>query len=412
MSPRARNATSLLAAAAIAAIAALLVIGASGGRAAAPGCGAATDRTYLETAFTVARQINTGEHIGNGVTRALHTIETDQVLIDAVAADDVAVVHSEVLALLFNHEHIVRLRVLRQGRVLDDLGGPLVLARNGGSLRLDGRAVGSFVMSVQDDAGYRKLVERLVGAHIVMRYRGRTVMSDIAAGGRTLPARGAVTLAGVRYLVGSFSDARFPSGTLHIWLLFRAPPASLTRSSCGQVAANVFADVARRAYQESLDGPPVVPAESTLALDQALPQALAAADYSGAAKIVRGMVTGGGFARLQVSVGGRLIADAGTRAPVIAPLHQAIHDASGGVVGTALFGVQNALGYTILARALTGVHVLVRTGRAQLAGSIAGPSSLPTSGPVRYRGVRYYVASFTGTAFPSSSIRIYVLAAA
>jgi hypothetical protein len=409
MSERARLATSLLAAAAIAAIVALLALGAAAGRRAATGCGAATDHAYLTTSFTVARGISVGERLGEGVRRAVATVEGDTVLANAVAADDVAAATSEVRALVYNHEHIVRLAVLRNGVVLDDLGGPLVLSPVRGTLHLAGRTVGTFELSVQDDAGYRKLAERLTGAHVVIRYRGATIMSDIAVGAGPLPARGTVTLGGVRYLVASFTDGHFPAGTLHIWLLYRAPAAMFARRSCAQVSADVLAGVARRAYDESLSGPPVLPALETLTLDRALPQELAAGDYAGVPKVVAGIVAGGGFARLRVFSGGRLVGDAGGPIAAIAPLRRSIRDAAGSVVGTALFAVQSAHGYWILARSLTGVPVLVRAGARRLAGSFPGPSRMPASGPLRYRGVRYTVASFDGVEFPSGRIEIYVL---
>jgi hypothetical protein len=404
----ARTATSLLAGAAIAVIAALLVIGAPAGSAAA-NCGAASDRTYLSIAAGLARRINVGESTGGEVGRVRQSISSNQALAAAVAADDVGAVDVAVRALVFYHEHIVRLRVLRGAVVIDDLGGPFVLAPVRGTLRLGGRVVGSFVMSIQDDAGYRKLAERLVGAGVVIRYGGRTLMSDIALGDTQLPAHGPVAIAGRHYLVASFTAGRFPSGTLHISLLFPSPPAALARSTCAQIRADVLADVARRAYGEALSGPPVMPAVSTLSLDQALPQALAARDYPGAAKIVRGMVAGGGFARLWVSAGGRVIAQAGPAIPALAPLAQAIHDAAGAIVGRALFSVQSALGYSGLAHALTGAPILVRAGSRQLAGSFPGPPELPVRGPVSYRGIHYVVASFTATAFPRGAVRIYVL---
>jgi hypothetical protein len=409
MSERERLASSLLALAAIAAIAALLVLGAVPGGRPVAGCAGATDSTYLATSLKVARGINVGERIGEGVMRAVATVESDQVLASAVAADDVAAVAAEVRVLVYNHEHIVRLRVIRDGVLLADLGGPLVLSPVRGTLRLAGRAVGTFVLSVQDDAGYRKLAERLTGAGVVIRYRGATIMSDTAIGARSLPARGRATLAGVHYLVGGFTDARFPSGTLHIWLLYRFPPASLARHSCAQVSADVLAGVARRAYAESLSGPPVLPALETLALDQALPQELAAGDYAGLPQVVSGIVAGGGFARLEVFSGARLVAAAGGPTAAVAPLRRSIRDAAGKVVGTALFAVQSADNYWILARALTGVPVLVRAGARQLAGSFAGPRVMPASGPIRYRGVRYTVASFDGVEFPQGRIEIYVL---
>jgi hypothetical protein len=411
MSQRARIATSLLAGAVIAAIATLLVIGLV--RHSSPhGCAAATGGVYLAAASNVAREINVGESTGHAVGRAETTIEADQVLANAVAGGDSATVRSEVLALVYNHEHIVRLRVLRNGRVLDDLGGPLVLSPVSGSLRVGTSVVGTFLASVQDDAGYRKLAERLVGAHVVIRYQGHTIMSDLAVAATPLPVRGAVVLHGVRYLVDTFSDGRFPVGTLRISLLFRPPRASLAARSCAQVRADVLAGVALRAYEESQSGPPVLPALTTLALDRALPEALAAGDYAGAATIVRGMVTSGGFARLRVLVGGRVIADAGTSIPLLAPRRDPIINAAGAVVGTAVFAVQNAAGYTILAHSLTGAPVLVRAGNRQLGGSFAGPAQLPASGPVSYRGVRYTVASFAGLALPGGSVRIYVLAPA
>jgi hypothetical protein len=153
----------------------------------------------------------------------------------------------------------------------------------------------------------------------------------------------------------------------------------------------------------------VVPAVTTLALDRALPEELAAHDYTGAAQIVDGIVAGGGFARLRVFAGGRLIAQAGASNQPLEPLVRKIRDAAGAVVGTALFSVQNAAGYAVLAHALTRVPVLVREGRRRLAGTFAGPAKLPREGPLRYRGRRYTVASFTGEAFPSGRVEVYVL---
>ncbi len=410
MSQRTRIATSLLSVGAIAVIGALLVIGAIRNAASSARCGAATDRTYLATRVGVARWIAIGERIGRGVKQAVRTVESDRVLAAAVASGDLAGVHSEVVVLVYNHEHIVRLRVLRGGQVLDDLGGPLVLQPVRGTLRAGGRVVGTFVLSVQDDAGYRKLAQRLDGTDTVIRYRGRTIMSDVAVGGVRLPVSGAVSVNGARYLVATLSAGRFPVGTLRISLLVAAPPAALARSSCAQVRADVLADVARRAYDESRSGPPIVPAVTTIAGDRALPQALDAGDYAGAAKILAGMVRGGGFARLRVFVGGRLVAEAGSQVPALVPLSRPVIDAAGRVVGRAVFAVDSAKGYTDLARALTRVPVLVRAGARQLAGSFPGPRRLPRSGPLRYRGVDYTVASFTGVAFPSGQVRIYVLA--
>jgi len=415
MTQRARLATSLFSIAAIAAVIVLLIAGATGGTGAASApespCGAATDATYFSSAFAVALRIGAGERNGTAVRRGVRTIEADRVLANAVAANDLATVRSEVLALVYNHQHIVRLRVLRNGRLLDDYGGPLVLAPVSGSLRVGGVVVGTFVMSIQDDLGYQKLAERLIGAHTVMRYHGQTVMRDIAVASARLPARGTVVVGGVPYLVGSFDVGRFPAGTLRVSILLRRPPAALARSSCAQVGADVLADIAERAYDEAKSGQAfVLRPLNALARATALTAALAAGDGAGAAQIVRTMVAAGGFARLRIVAGGRVIADVGVSIPLLAPLTRPLVDAGGRVVGEAVFAVQNAHGYVDLTHALERVPVLVRAGTRQLAGTFAGPATLPSSGPISYRGVRYVVASFAGVRFPSGRVRIYVLA--
>ena len=414
MTERSRTVTSIFAVAAIVATGVLLVAGASGGGAGVARterpCEAATDATYLSTAFAVAVRIRNGERSGATVHHDVRTIEADRVLANAVATGDLATVRSEVLALVFNHQHIVRLRVLRKGRVLDDFGGPLVLAPVTGSLRVGGRTVGTFVMSIQDDLGYEKLADRLIGARAVMRYRGQTIMSDIAIGDRTLTDGRSVAVGGVRYLVASLDIGRFPSGTLRVSILLPRPPVAVRRSSCAQVRADELADIAERAYDEAETGDAFIgPPLNALAHAHALSAALAAGDNAGAARIVRSLVAAGDFPRLRVVAGGRVVADAGVSIPLLAPLTRPLLDPGGHRVGQAIFAVQSAHGYANLAHALGQAPVLVRADSQQLAGTFAGPPTLPSSGPITYLGMNYEVASFLGERFPSGPVRIYVL---
>ena len=71
------------------------------------------------------------------------------------------------------HWHIVRLRVMQGTRVLADVGGPYVIAPVTGTLEQHGRTLGRYVMSVQDDTGYVKLVSRFIGVPVEL-YRGRS----------------------------------------------------------------------------------------------------------------------------------------------------------------------------------------------------------------------------------------------
>jgi hypothetical protein len=410
MSARARNATSLRAIAAIAAIAALLVAGASDGGASAA-CGAATAATYRASALAVAERIAAGESGGTTVLRELRRVERDQVLAAAVAAGDRAAARREMLVLLFNHQHIVRIRVVRDGHLFEDVGGALVLAPVSGRLRFHGRVVGTVTMSLQDDMGYRLLLERLIGARVVISYRGHAVMSDIALrDGARLPASGSIRTARGSYLVASLSIGRFPRGRLRIALLVAAPPAALARSSCAAVRARLLVDVARLGYAQARSGPSVRFASERLASATALPAALAAGDVGAVARIVRGLVAGGGFGGLRVlDANGRLVAGARAHVPLLAPVSRRI-GYHGRRVGRAVFSVQNARGYSDLAHFLTGAPILVRAGSERLAGSFPGPARLPVQGPLRYRGVRYEVASFAGRRFPSGTLRVYVLA--
>jgi hypothetical protein len=66
-------------------------------------------------------------------------------------------------------------------------------------------------------------------------------------------------------------------------------------------------------------------------------------------------------------------------------------------------------GFVAFVRSHTGALTYVRAGSRQIAGSTApGPSKLPGSGTVSYRGVHYGVTSFA-TRSTSGRVRVYQL---
>jgi hypothetical protein len=407
----ARIATSLLSIAAITVIVALLALGSGDATPAAPPCGSAADAVTRTATLAVAKRLRDEELTSPTVSRDRHTIESDRILAAAVARGDAAAARREALVLLFDHEHIVRLRVLRSGTVLADVGGKLVLTPVWATLRLGGRLVGSVEFSVQDDMGYRLLTKRLVGVSTVMRYRGRTLMADIDVGGRALPRTGAVRVSGARYLVATVTTGHFPDGVLRISLLIPAPPAALARASCAQARTEVLAGVVRRVYEESVHGPAAAGARAAVASSVLLPAAIAAGDRARAQTTASRLLRPAHGVRIAaLDASGRVVATAGITAPALAPLAVPLRR-YGATVGRALIAIESARSFVDLSSYLSGAVVFVRTpGGNPLAGRVgAGPATIPASGAVSWDGRPYHVASFAATRFPSGRVTVYAL---
>jgi hypothetical protein len=109
------------------------------------------------------------------------------------------------------------------GRLLSDVGGPFVLAPVTAPLRRDGRTIGSFVMSIQDDEGYKRLAQRLVGLHVLMYMGSRLVKSTIGMSPGPIPRSGPVSYRGQRFRSYTFTASAFPSGPLRITVLIPMP---------------------------------------------------------------------------------------------------------------------------------------------------------------------------------------------
>lgn len=184
-------------------------------------CGGSEADTMVNTISTVGLHIYHQEIRGRGVTLQSRRVEHSGALLRAVAARDPRLTRRAVEGLL--NQHIVRLRVSAGGRLLADVGGPFVLAPIRGRLRLHGRAIGSFVLSIQDDMGYRLLAQRLAKVAVEMSVGGRVVMSTLQPPPAQVPARGMLSTAGHVYRTFSFDARAFPSGTLHISLLIPIP---------------------------------------------------------------------------------------------------------------------------------------------------------------------------------------------
>ena len=186
-------------------------------------CGANATETQVNTLKRIAELIYAGE-AGRRTQTQIRRVQRDQPLLQAVARQDPVASKAAVEALLV--QHLVRLRVYdRQGRLLVDDGGPYVLAPVTAPLTLGGRRIGSIVLSIQDDEGYKRLTGRLAGLHVLM-YIGspaQLVKNSLGPEPGNVPASGPYTYNGRAFQVFTLTRAAFPSGPLTIRVLVPMP---------------------------------------------------------------------------------------------------------------------------------------------------------------------------------------------
>jgi len=216
-----------------------------------PPCGAAAGEAVASSVGLVASRIYQREVASPGVRADQRQVETYAPLLDALASGNRAAVATAVTSLVYSHTHVVRLRVTQGGVVLADVGGPYILAPVGGVLHRNGRSVGRYLLSVQDDLGYVKLETRFIGAPLVL-YRGSRPLpleGALSAPASTIPLHGAVRYRGKSYQVFSFTAQAFPSGHLRISLLVGGPGSAAAAMSCPQIRMSELGQIAERIWQ-------------------------------------------------------------------------------------------------------------------------------------------------------------------
>jgi hypothetical protein len=210
-------------------------------------CGPAAAETLARAVGLVATRIYANELSSSEVFGDKSQVESFPPLLSAVASGDRAAVKEAVTSLVFSHTHVVRLRVTRGGEVLADVGGPDILAPVSGSLRRGGSTVGHYVLSVQDDLGYVKLVTRFIGVPLVLRAGSRTlpVEGTLSPGPASIPTHGSVSYRNTTYEAFSFNAQLFPSGPLRVSLLVPGS-GSLSRRTCSEIKVAELGEVALR----------------------------------------------------------------------------------------------------------------------------------------------------------------------
>jgi hypothetical protein len=211
----------------------------------AAACGAASAAAVAEVDEIAARGIYNGEiHSREVRADAAHVIGS-QALTSALASNDTAAVYDAVHTIVYTpHWHIVRLRVLKAGRVLADVGGPDVIAPVSGTLRWKGKRVGGYVMSVQDDLGYVKLVSRFIGVPLDLYRSGSFVMGTLQPAPTRVRRGSSIDVHGSTYTVDLLSAQAFPSGRLDVALFVETPTSKAASASCASVRLAAWSGIA------------------------------------------------------------------------------------------------------------------------------------------------------------------------
>jgi hypothetical protein len=188
-------------------------------------CGASAEQTTVNTLIKIAQLIYAGE-IGPRSQDQIRRLEHNQPLLLAVAAGDPVATRTAIIGVL-NH-HVVRVRVLGpSGKLISDVGGPYVLGPVKGTLRYNGRRIGTLLLSIQDDEGYLRLARRLAGLKVLMYMGGPShpllVKNSLGPDPGTVPADGSFVYHGEHFRVYTLKVTAFPSGPLTIRVLIPIP---------------------------------------------------------------------------------------------------------------------------------------------------------------------------------------------
>jgi hypothetical protein len=223
---------------------------------AAQPCGTQAPDTLARTAGTVAMRIYANELASSEVFSDMHQVESYGPLLSALESGNRAAVGEAVTTLVYSHTHVVRLRVTRGGQVLADVGGPQIIAPVRGTLRRNGRTLGNYVLSVQDDLGYVKLVTRFLAVPLVLSTGSHALAIEgaVSPGPATIPAHGPVSYRGKSYQAFSFAAQAFPSGSLRVSLLVPVT-ASLSHQTCAAIKAAELGRVAELVSRRFTLGP-------------------------------------------------------------------------------------------------------------------------------------------------------------
>ncbi|HVP03905.1 MAG TPA: hypothetical protein VMT10_15155 [Solirubrobacteraceae bacterium] len=185
------------------------------------------------------------------------------------------------------------------------------------------------------------------------------------------------------------------------------PAAPTSAAGCRTTTLSTLAAVARRIYFQAAHGRNGANAVVRLSRSRALADAVAAGSHRATIAALQPLLKHQ-ILHITIRHGSAVVADVG-HGRVMAPVHGRLY-AGGRIAGTYVLSVMSPASYAGIASSVTGSSIVLRSGTHVVAAGGAAPARIPARGRAAVGGARYRVASFSGEAFPSGPLRIFVLA--
>ena len=173
-------------------------------------CGPTRAATVANTIGAIGERLFRDEQHGAATARVLRIVASEPGFERAVAAADPAALRAAIVRFFRDPSlHVVRIRaVTATGTLINDVGGPFVLAPASAPVRANGHVVGRVTLAIQDDLGYIKLMSRFTGAAVIVRTPAGPVPGSMFPAPGSPPGQ-----------VVNLTAQAFPSGPLQISLL-------------------------------------------------------------------------------------------------------------------------------------------------------------------------------------------------
>jgi hypothetical protein len=186
-------------------------------------CAPTPAETATDAIGETAKRIYRQEQSGAATRAVVRDFESSRPFQEAVASDDPIATRASIVKFFEGTLHVVRVRATLGEKLVADIGGPHVLAPIRGDVRdTQGRVVGHFLLSVQDDLGYLILAQRFAGAQAFLYKDRQLLLGSSSPAPLSIPKHGEMLFDGSRYHTYSFTVEAFPKGPLEVSLLI--PP--------------------------------------------------------------------------------------------------------------------------------------------------------------------------------------------